>query len=278
MDYQLPIGEWGKVVIDFLKTEFRTPLRAFSGFIDDFLDLISTGILFLPIWVFIVLVALLAWRIAGRNIAILSTIGLLFIWNMGLWEATAETLALVLLGAAFTLIIGLPLGILSARFDWLRDTLRPILDVMQTLPSFVYLLPVIMFFGLGKTAGLAATMIFSMPPVVRFTNIGIRQVDREVTEAALSYGSTPWQTLYEVQIPMAKETIMGGINQTVMLNLSMTVIGGMIGAGGLGLEVIRSVQRVDIPAGINSGLSVVFIAVIIDRILQSLAKPKTNKN
>lgn len=278
MDYRLPTGEWGKVVIDFLKTEFRTPLRAFSNFIEDTLVSISDGILFLPIWVFIVLIALLAWRIAGRNIAILTVVGFTFIWNMDLWAATSETLALVLLAATFTLLIGFPLGVLSARFDWLRDVLRPILDVMQTLPSFVYLLPVIMFFGLGKTAGLAATMIFSMPPVVRFTNIGIRQVDKEMIEAALSYGSTPWQTLYEVQIPMAKETIMGGINQTVMLNLSMTVIGGMIGAGGLGLEVIRSVQRVDIPAGIDSGLSVVFVAIIIDRILQSLGKPKSRKS
>lgn len=277
MDYQLPTGEWGKIAIDFLKTEFRTPLRAFSNFIDNILVTISDGILFLPVWVFIILIALLAWKVAGKNIAILSIIGLTFIWNMGLWEATSETLALVLLAATFTLMIGFPLGILSSRFNWLRDILRPVLDVMQTLPSFVYLLPVIMFFGLGKTAGLAAIMIFSMPPVVRFTDIGIRQVDKEMTEAALSYGSTPWQTLYEVQIPMAKETILGGINQTVMLNLSMTVIGGMIGAGGLGLEVIRSVQRVDIPSGIDSGLSVVFVAVIIDRILQSLGKPKARK-
>src|SRR5690625_1957765 len=257
MDYRLPTGEWGKIAIDFLKTEFRTPLRAFSNFIDNILVTISDGILFLPVWVFIILIALLAWKVAGKNIAILSIIGLTFIWNMGLWEATSETLALVLLAATFTLMIGFPLGILSSRFNWLRDILRPVLDVMQTLPSFVYLLPVIMFFGLGKTAGLAAIMIFSMPPVVRFTDIGIRQVYKEMTEAALSYGSTPWQTLYEVQIPMAKETILGGINQTVMLNLSMTVIGGMIGAGGLGLEVIRSVQRVDIPSGIDSGLSVV---------------------
>lgn len=277
MDYRLPTGEWGKIAIDFLKTEFRTPLRAFSNFIDHILVTISDGILFLPVWVFIVLIALIAWKVAGKSIALLSVIGLTFIWNMGLWEATSETLALVLLAATFTLIIGFPLGILSSRFNWIRDALRPILDVMQTLPSFVYLLPVIMFFGLGKTAGLAATMIFSMPPVVRFTDIGIRQVDKEMTEAALSYGSTPWQTLYEVQIPMAKETILGGINQTVMLNLSMTVIGGMIGAGGLGLEVIRSVQRVDIPSGIDSGLSVVFVAVIIDRILQSLGKPKAQK-
>src|SRR5690625_144079 len=277
MDYRLPTGEWGKIAIDFLKTEFRTPLRAFSNFIDHILVAISDGILFLPVWVFIVLIALIAWKVAGKSIALLSVIGLTFIWNMGLWEATSETLALVLLAATFTLIIGFPLGILSSRFNWIRDALRPILDVMQTLPSFVYLLPVIMFFGLGKTAGLAATMIFSMPPVVRFTDIGIRQVDKEMTEAALSYGSTPWQTLYEVQIPMAKETILGGINQTVMLNLSMTVIGGMIGAGGLGLEVIRSVQRVDIPSGIDSGLSVVFVAVIIDRILQSLGKPKARK-
>jgi len=277
MDYRLPTGEWGKIAIDFLKTEFRTPLRAFSNFIDHILVAISDGILFLPVWVFIVLIALIAWKVAGKSIALLSVIGLTFIWNMGLWEATSETLALVLLAATFTLIIGFPLGILSSRFNWIRDALRPILDVMQTLPSFVYLLPVIMFFGLGKTAGLAATMIFSMPPVVRFTDIGIRQVDKEMTEAALSYGSTPWQTLYEVQIPMAKETILGGINQTVMLNLSMTVIGGMIGAGGLGLEVIRSVQRVDIPSGIDSGLSVVFVAVIIDRILQSLGKPKAQK-
>lgn len=273
MDYKLPIGECGKVLIDFLKTEFRPFLRGFSSLMESLLELISDGILILPVWVFILVFALLAWRFASRNVSILSIVGFLFIWNMGLWKATADTLALVLVAAILTLLIGFPLGILSSRYDWLRNVLRPILDVMQTLPSFVYLLPVVMFFGLGTTAGLAATLIFSMPPIVRFTDIGIRQVDTEVIEAALSYGSTPWQMLYEVQIPMAKETIMGGVTQTVMLNLSMTVIGGMIGAGGLGLEVIRSVQRVDIPAGIDSGLSVVFVAVILDRILQSLGKP-----
>lgn len=277
MEYKLPIGELGKIIIDFIKTEFRTILRGFSSFIESFLDIFADGLLFLPVWVFIIVFALLAWRFASRNVAILSVVGFAFIWNMGLWEATADTLALVSTAAIITLIVGFPLGLLSSRYNWLRDVLRPILDIMQTLPSFVYLLPVVMFFGLGTTAGLAATLIFSLAPIVRFTDLGIRQVDEEITEAALSYGSTPWQMLYEVQIPMAKETIMGGINQTIMLNLSMTVIGGMIGAGGLGLEVVRSVQRVDIPAGVESGLSVVFVAVILDRLLQSLGKPASEK-
>lgn len=277
MDFKLEIGEFGKIVIDFIKTEFRDFLRGFSSITEDFLELFADGILFLPIWVFILVFALLAWWFANRNVAILSVIGFLFIWNMDLWEATADTLALVSTAAMITLIIGFPLGLLSARYNWLRDVLSPILDVMQTLPSFVYLLPVVMFFGLGTTAGLAATLIFSLAPVVRFTDIGIRQVDEEITEAALSYGSTPWQMLYEIQIPMAKETIMGGINQTIMLNLSMTVIGGMIGGGGLGLEVVRSVQRVDIPAGIESGISVVFVAVILDRLLQSMGEPASKR-
>lgn len=272
MDYKLPVGQFGKMIIDFIKTEFRPVLRGFSSFTEKFLDLFSDGILFLPVWLFIILFALIAWRFANRNVAILSVIGFAFIWNMDLWEATADTLALVLTAALITIVIGFPLGVLSARYDGVRNVLRPILDVMQTLPSFVYLIPVVMFFGLGTTAGLAATLIFSLAPIVRFTDLGIRQVDGEIVEAALSYGSTPWQMLYEVQIPMAKETIMGGINQTIMLNLSMTVIGGMIGAGGLGLEVVRAVQRVDIPGGVESGLSVVFVAVILDRFLQSLGE------
>lgn len=275
MDYKFPIGSWGEWLVNFLKTEFRTFLHGLSDFIQGLLTLLSDSILFLPPYLFIVLISILAWRIAGWKIGLLSVIGLGFIWNMGLWAPMAETITLVLVAATITLSIGFPLGIFSARNDKVRDMLRPVLDVMQTLPSFVYLVPVVMFFGLGKTGGLVATMIFSMPPIIRFTDIGIRQVQKDVIEAAQAYGANAWQMLYEVQIPMARQTIVGGVNQTVMLNLSMTVIGGMIGAKGLGLEVIRSVQRVDISTGIESGLSVVFIAIIIDRILQALAQGST---
>lgn len=233
---------------------------------------LETALLTLPPIVIIIIFALLALKSAGKKIAILTVIGLFFINSIELWPQTMETLALIIVSAFISLVIGIPLGILSARSKRIDTILRPILDFMQTMPAFVYLIPAVLFFGMGKVPGAISTVIFSMPPAVRFTNLGIRQVPEDVIEAAKSFGSTNNQMLYKVQLPIALPTILAGVNQTIMLSLSMVVISAMIGAGGLGREVYNGITQMDIGQGFESGLAVVILAMILDRITQSLSK------
>jgi glycine betaine/proline transport system permease protein len=191
---------------------------------------------------------------------------------MQVWEETIATIVLALSGTVVSLLFGIPLGIIASQNDMVERILRPILDFMQTLPSFVYLIPAVMFFGMGKVAALVATMIFAMPPAVRLTNLGIREVSREMVEAARAFGSSRWQTLVDVQIPLALPTIMAGINQCIMMSLAMTVIASMIGAGGLGLVVLRSMQMLDIGMGTVGGVGIVILAIILDRLTENIAK------
>jgi len=212
----------------------------------------------------------LAWYYSGRGLAIFSLIGLLLIVSMGFWESTMQSLALVLSASVFAVGIGAPLGIASAKSTVVEKIVRPILDFMQTMPAFVYLIPAVLFFGLGKVPGAMATVIFAMPPAVRLTSLGIRQVPHEVVEAAEAFGSTPMQLLIKVQLPIALTTILAGLNQTIMLALSMVVIGGMIGAGGLGEDVLSGITQLKIGLGFESGISVVILAIFLDRITQAL--------
>lgn len=182
-----------------------------------------------------------------------------------------ETLSLVISSAFLALVIGIPLGILAAKSDFFFNVLKPILDLMQTMPSFVYLIPALIFFGLGNVPGMIATLVFAMPPTIRLTNLGIRQVPRELKEVADAFGSTPWQKLVKVELPAALPTIMAGVNQCIMLSLSMVVIAAMIGARGLGYQVLFGIQRVDIGLGFEAGLGIVILAVILDRITQNLS-------
>jgi glycine betaine/proline transport system permease protein len=193
---------------------------------------------------------------------------------MGLWSAMMETLSLVIASTLMAMLIGLPLGIAMARRDTVPTIVRPILDLMQTMPAFVYLIPAAMFFGLGAVPGAIATVIFAMPPVVRLTNLGIRQVHAEFIEAGNAFGCTSTQLLFKVQLPNAMPSIMAGINQTIMLSLSMVVIASMIGAGGIGNTVLTGIQRLDVGTGFEGGLAVVILAVILDRLTQSLGKPR----
>lgn len=228
----------------------------------------------IPPILFILIVAVLAFFAAGKKfgLALFALIGLLFIYNQGLWEQLMNTFTLVLYSSFFAIIIGVPIGILMSKNKVAEQIIKPILDFMQTMPGFVYLIPAVAFFGIGVVPGVFASVIFALPPTVRFTNLGIRQVPKELVEAADSYGSTISQKLFKVEIPLAKPTIMAGINQTVLLSLSMVVIASMIGAPGLGREVLSALQRAQVGNGFVAGISLVIFAIIVDRLTQSLNK------
>ncbi len=272
MMYRIPINEWADFIVMFLRSNFRPVFRWFSGYIEGFVTNLEALLVFIPVVLFIALIAALAWKFSGRGLALFTIAGLLLLLSMRLWEQTMCTLALVLTATFISLLIGIPLGILASRSDLSWRVLRPVLDFMQTMPIFVYLLPAVMFFSIGLVPAVIATIVFAMPPAIRLTNLGIRQVPQEVMEAAIAFGSTPMQILKKVQLPLALPSIMAGVNQCIMLSLSMVVISAMIGAQGLGGVVYRALTRVDIGSGFEGGLGVVIIAIILDRITQSLGR------
>ena len=215
--------------------------------------------------------ALLSYAVGRGKLLAFTVLALLFVGFMGLWANTIDTIALMVVAVAVAVSMGLPMGVLAARSRMVDNLIRPILDGMQTMPSFVYLLPGILFFGLGKPAGIFATIIYALPPVIRLTNLGIRQVSFEAVEAARSFGSSQWQILTKVQIPMALPTIMAGVNQTTMMALAMVTIASLVAAGGLGDNVNRALQKNEPGNGLLAGLAIVFLAIIIDRLTQSVA-------
>ncbi len=257
--------------LDWLTDAMAGATKAVSRFAETGIDAIVDGLLFLPPWLLIIVVALVAWRIAGRRVALFSAAGLAFLWNLRLWEPTIETFTLVIFSTLVAVMIGLPLGIWAALKERVYRVIMPVLDFMQTMPAFVYLIPAIPFFGLGPVSAAFATVIFSMPPAIRLTTLGIRQVPPDLIEAADAFGSTPRQKLLKVQLPVAVPTIMAGVNQTIMLALSMVVIAAMIGAGGLGGEVWKAIQRLQAGDGFEAGIAIVILAMILDRITQKLA-------
>ena len=223
--------------------------------------------------VFVVLAAVLIWFVCRRDtkIAVGSALGLLLVWDLHLWDLAMETLALVIASTLLALLIGIPTGILAARSETVNRALKPALDLMQTMPAFVYLIPAVIFFGLGNVPGMIATVVFAMPPVIRLTALGILQVPRDLIELAEAFGTTERQKLIKVQLPLAMPTIMAGVNQCIMMALSMVVIAAMIGARGLGYKVLEGIQRLDIGTGFEAGLAIVILAIILDRVTQSLA-------
>ncbi len=232
--------------------------------------------LWLPWWVIIILTGLVAWRTVGAKFALIAVGFLLAMSLMGLLDLGSMTLAITLTSALLCVLLGLPLGIAAAKSGRFEGMLRPILDAMQTMPSFVYLIPALMLFGLGRTPAVMATLIYAIPPIIRLTNLGIRQVDPSVVEASHAFGVTPWQLLLKVQVPLALPTILAGLNQTVMMALSMVIIASMIGAKGLGVEVLNGIARLEVGRGLIAGVSIVFMAIILDRISQGFAKrPET---
>ena len=230
------------------------------------------GLLWLPWPATITAIGLLAWRLAGWRVSLFSVAALLAIGFVGLWSSAMETLALVTTSVFLSVVIGVPLGVLGARSALADAFMRPVLDGMQTMPSFVYLVPAIMFFSLGNVPAVMATIVYAVPPAIRFTNLGIRQVSPETIEAARSFGATPTQLLLKVQMPIARPTIMAGINQTTMMALAMVVVGALVGAGGLGEDVLRALGRLEPGKALLAGMGIVFMAIIIDRLTQALAK------
>ncbi|OJG96033.1 glycine betaine/L-proline ABC transporter glycine betaine/L-proline-binding/permease [Enterococcus termitis] len=241
------------------------------------MDAITAFLVAIPPLLFIVILTAIAFFISNKKIglSLFTLIGLLFIYNQNLWTDLMSTVTLVLLSSVVSIIIGVPLGILMAKSNKAQSIITPILDFMQTMPGFVYLIPAVAFFGIGMVPGVFASVIFALPPTVRFTNLGIRQVPKELVEASDSFGSTGWQKLFKLELPLAKNTIMAGVNQTTMLALSMVVIASMIGAPGLGRGVLSALQRAQVGNGFVNGVALVILAIIIDRFTQNLNKKKT---
>lgn len=268
---KFPLDTLSDEGLDWLTDHGSWLTRAVSRHVADWIDALTSALVAVPPWILIGAAALATWKVGGRRVGLLTLFGLLFLWNLRLWQATVETLVLVVLATAAALVIGIPVGIWFALSRRAWRIFSPVLDMMQTLPSFVYLIPALPFFGLGAVSACFATIVFSVPPVIRLTALGIRNVPAELVEASDAFGGSSAQKLFKVQLPLALPTIMAGVNQTMMLALSMVVIAAMIGAGGLGLVVWQSIQRLEAGAGFEAGIGIVILAVILDRATQALA-------
>ncbi len=269
--FSIPFDDWVQEAIrGWLVPNFREAFRAMQWPVDQTLNALDAALNATPMLAFTAVLTLIAWGTAGRGVAIFTVIALALLDMFGIWGETMTTLAMILTALVFCTIVGVPLGILAARSDRFAGGLRPVLDVMQTIPPFVYLVPIVMLFGVGMTPGIIATIIFALPPIVRLTNLGLRNVQADLVEAAYAFGATRRQVLWEVQIPLAMRTIMAGLNQTLMLALSMAVIAALIGAGGLGLTVYTGLGRLDVGTAAEGGIGIVFLAIILDRITQAL--------
>ncbi|WP_295014019.1 proline/glycine betaine ABC transporter permease [uncultured Microbacterium sp.] len=266
----LPLGTWVAVAVDWIKANLDGLLHVVSTVVSFLVDGLSFLLLMPWFYVVILVAALIAWLVRSWRLAIGTVISFGLIVAMGLWVPAMQTLALVLVAGAVAVLLAIPLGIWSARNATVRAILKPVLDFMQTMPAFVYLIPAIVFFSIGVVPGMVATVIFALPPGVRFTELGIRGVDSETVEAGQSFGATPGQILRGIQLPLAMPTILAGVNQVIMLSLSMAVIAGMAGADGLGKLVVEAISTVNIAKGVEAGLGVVLIAVFLDRVTASL--------
>ena len=269
--FELPLGDWVTSIVDWITTTFAV---IFDG-IKFVLEAVYSGFMFVlgdpPFLVVALVLAILAFLAKGWKLGLGTLIGFFIIEGVGQWHNAMESLSLVIIATVVALVIGIPIGIWAARKETVSAVVRPILDFLQTMPPFVYLIPTVVIFLTGAVPGLIATVVFAIAPGIRFTELGIRQVDKEVVEAGQAFGSPPRRILREIQLPLALPTIMGGVNQVIMLALSMVVIAGMVGAGGLGLAVYQSLGRIDIGLGFESGLSVVILAMFLDRVTVGLS-------
>ena len=273
-DYEIyiPIGEWIEGNIKEWLFEQRPLFKKISAPIDTVLNSLDSLFNFIPFPIILLIFIIFAYRTNGFKFAIFSFLSLLFIDLVDLWSESMTTLAMIFTAVLFCMLIGIPLGIIASRSNTFEIILRPILDIMQTIPSFVYLIPVVMLFGVGLTPGVVATIIFALPPIIRLTNLGIRQVGKGFKEAGSSLGLTKFLILIKIEIPLSLKTIMAGVNQTLMLALSMVVIAALIGAGGLGLTVYIALGRLDVGSAVIGGTGIVILAIILDRITQKIIK------
>ena len=270
----IPLDVWVSQFVDWLVDNYREFFQTIKWPVEQTLNGFDTGLNALHPIIVIVALALAAWWFSGKTLAIFTIISLTIIGLLGLWVETMTTLAMVMASVFFCALAGIPLGIWAGRSDRFEAGLRPVLDAMQTTPAFVYLVPIVMLFSVGNVAGVLATIIFALPPIIRLTSLGIRQVHPELVEAGQAFGATNWQILTRVQVPLAMPTILAGLNQTIMMALSMVVIAALIGAGGLGSPVILGLNTLDIGRAVIGGLSIVLMAIVLDRITQSMAKKK----
>lgn len=275
---QIPLDEWFADAINWLTLNYRPAFQSMKAPIEFLLDSVNGALQWLPPIAFIAIVGLLAWRWAGPRIAAFTVVAFVLIGMIGLWNLTMVTLSMVAASVLVCLVLGLPLGILAARSDRFQAFLRPVLDVMQTTPAFVYLVPVVMLFSIGTVAGVIATIIFALPPLIRLTDLGIRQVPEDVIEAADAFGSSEREILFKVRLPLALPTIMAGVNQTIMLSLSMVVIAALIGAGGLGRPVVEGLNALRVGQAGIGGLAIVLLAIVLDRLTQALGQGRRSGN
>lgn len=273
---RVPLDRWIADFVNWISFNYRPTFQAMKRPVEVILQNVDALLQATPPIVFIVVVGFLAWRIVGWRVGLFSAAAMTFVGMMGLWSQTMTTLSMVVASVIVCVVIGVPLGILAARSDRFAAVLRPVLDVMQTTPAFVYLVPVVMLFSIGTVAGVIATIIFALPPLIRLTNLGIRQVPDDVVEAAEAFGSSEREVLVKVRLPLAMPTIMAGVNQTIMLSLSMVVIAAMIGASGLGVPVVEGLNALRIGLAGIGGLAIVLLAIVLDRITQALGEGRGN--
>ncbi|WP_417870696.1 glycine betaine/L-proline ABC transporter permease ProW [Vibrio furnissii] len=276
-DAILPFDSWVETALNWLVTHGRPLFQAIRVPIDFILSSFQTALVSTPAPIMLLILFLIAWQLAGSRMGIASFLSLMVIGLIGAWDQAMVTLALVMTSVFFCLLIGMPLGIWLARSDTAAKIVRPILDAMQTTPAFVYLVPIVMLFGIGNVPGVVVTIIFALPPIVRLTILGIQQVPEELIEAGHAFGASPKQMLYRIQLPLAMPTIMAGVNQTLMLSLSMVVIASMIAVGGLGQMVLRGIGRLDMGLAAVGGLGIVILAILLDRITQTIGANSRDK-
>ncbi|PLC02614.1 proline/glycine betaine ABC transporter permease ProW [Variovorax sp. RO1] len=273
-DGSLPVEAWINQGLGWVVEHFRPFFQTVRLPIDSTLNSVQGLLTALPALPMIAIIGLLAWQFAGRALAIGTVVSLMLVTMLGIWPEAMVTLSLVLTSLVFCMVIGLPLGVLLASNDRAQRVMRPVLDAMQTTPAFVYLVPVVMLFGIGNVPGVIVTIVFALAPLVRLTNLGLRQVRPDLIEAARAYGASPWQMLLKVKLPLAMPSIMAGINQALMLSLSMVVIASMIAVGGLGQMVLRGIGRLDMGLATVGGLGIVLLAITLDRLTQAMGKSR----
>jgi glycine betaine/proline transport system permease protein len=269
---KIPLAEWTESGVDWITETFDGAFDLLDSAIDLVIGTLEFVLLSPPALVMVVILGVIALLLAGWRVALFTVLGLLFVISLDLWEAAMQTLALVLAATVVALAIGIPIGIIAAKSAAVEGAVRPVLDVAQTMPAFVYLVPIVVLLGIGAGPALIATVIFAMPPAVRLTMLGIQQVPKDTVEAANAFGATSWQTLVKVELPLSLKTIMAGVNQVIMLSLSMVVIAGLAGAGGLGEPVVTGLSQLNVGISFVGGVGIVVIAIMLDRVTRARKK------
>jgi glycine betaine/proline transport system permease protein len=269
---RIPLAEWTESGVEWITDTFDGAFDLLDTVIDIVIGTLEFVLLSPPALVMVAILGVIALLLAGWRVALFTVLGLLFVISLDLWEAAMQTLALVLAATVVALAIGIPIGIIAAKSNAVEATIRPVLDVAQTMPAFVYLVPIVVLLGIGAGPALIATVIFAMPPAVRLTMLGIQQVPRDTVEAAHAFGATPWQTLFKVELPLSLKTIMAGVNQVIMLSLSMVVIAGLAGAGGLGEPVVTGLSQLNVGISFVGGVGIVVIAIMLDRVTRAMTR------